>query len=140
MFLTLEEAERIAAQVCALAAEKDIAISVAVSDGAGDLLLLKRMDGALALTPRLASAKAYTAAMIGKSTGSWAKVAVENAPLFATAQALASTPLAPGAGGVALLRAKRVVGAVGVSGGPPDVDEVMARAGADGASPNLTVC
>lgn len=111
------------------AAEIGIRVSVAVVDEGGYLIELSRMDGAPALSPELAEAKAAGAAVMGRPGDVLADNFEKRPGFFAAASALSRRPLVPGLGSVLVMSAGRLAGAIGVSGGRPEQDLETATAG-----------
>jgi glc operon protein GlcG len=106
-----------------------IRVSVAVVDEGGYLIELSRMDGAPALSPQIAEAKAAGAAVMGRPGDVLADNYEKRPGFFAAASSLARRPLVPGLGSVLLMRNGRLNGAIGVSGGRPEQDLEVAHAG-----------
>jgi len=106
-----------------------IRVSVAVVDEGGYLIELSRMDGAPALSPQIAEAKAAGAAVMGRPGDVLADNYEKRPGFFAAASSLARRPLVPGLGSVLIVRDGRLVGAIGVSGGRPEQDLDIANAG-----------
>jgi glc operon protein GlcG len=120
--LDFAEAGRALAACRDAAAEHQVRVSIAIVDEAGQLLQFGRMDGARAYTAELASRKARTAASVGIATSiitemSW------HSPGPASEAAV-------GAGGVPILHEHKCIGAIGVSGAKPEIDDLIAVAGA----------
>jgi glc operon protein GlcG len=112
------------------AAEGGKPVTVAVVDADGALVCLQAMDGVSPVPRRLAPDKARAAALLQQdtaalSTSPWAPALVRE---------LADPTLKLLPGGVPVLRAGDVVGAVGVSGRSPDEDVRLAELGAAAAS------
>lgn len=105
-------------------------LCVAVLDAGGHLITLAREDGASLLRSDIAVAKAAGALGMGIDSREIALRAGKNPAFFAAVAVLAEGALVPSAGGV-LLRdaAGQLLGAVGVSGDQPDLDEACAMAG-----------
>lgn len=102
-------------------------LTVAILDNGGKLISLQRQDGASMMRPEIATAKAWGAVAMGKSSRSLGDDA-QNRPSFISAlNTLAQGNLIPVAGGV-LVRNERgdVLGAVGISGDTSDIDEECA--------------
>jgi glc operon protein GlcG len=117
-----------AAQGHALA--KELAVTVAVVDGGGHLVLLDRMDGAFPLSTRVAEAKAQGAAIWQRDGHVIAEQQAERPAFVAAASQLSRLPLIPGAGSVVVRDGSgTVLGAVGVSGATADEDRACAEAG-----------
>jgi len=127
--LTTEGAKKMMAAAIAAAEQAGIAISVAIADSGGHLVLLERMDGGRFHTVRSATTKAVCAASNRRPTG----------PKGAQAQALDTThaiglALAAGAerwtameGGCPVIVDGECIGGIGVSGGNFEFDERVAR-------------
>ncbi|WP_355660498.1 GlcG/HbpS family heme-binding protein [Halomonas salifodinae] len=99
-------------------------ITVAVADDSGELLALRRLDGAAPMTAMVSAQKARTAALSHKETRVFEDMinGGRNAFLSAPLQGLLE-------GGVPVLIDGRVIGAVGVSGVKSDQDAQVAKAG-----------
>ena len=131
--LTSEGARKVMNTALARAKEAGIAVSVAVVDAGGHLVLLERMEGGKFHTVHSATTKAVCAASNKRSTGS--KGAVGQALDVAHALGLA---LAAGAerwtameGGWPIMAGGECVGAVGVAGGSWEFDEKVAKEAAE---------
>ena len=129
MPLALDEAQQVVARAHARAKATGIAVTVAVVDEGGLLVLLARMDGAPPLSPQVAEAKAVGAAMLYRDGAGLADLAKDRPGFFSVADRLARVPIVPGLGSVLIRRDGRVLGAVGVSGGKPEQDLECAEAG-----------
>ena len=106
-------------------------VTTAIVDDHGSLIALSKMDGALHISPRFASTKAFTSANLGAPTEGLAGYEVEGKPYFGL-NTLFGGELTAIAGGVPIQMHGKVVGAIGV-GGSMDVnqDAQCARAGAE---------
>jgi uncharacterized protein GlcG (DUF336 family) len=130
--LSFETAERLAAAVLREGARRRTsALTVAVLDAGGHLVVLYRQDGAGYIRPQIAIGKAWGALSLGVNSRAVAGIAVR-VPAFFEALAVASQGrMFPAPGGVLLRdQAGEIVGAVGVSGDNSDVDEAVGIAGA----------
>jgi glc operon protein GlcG len=127
--VTYAAAARILAAAVLTAAERGLAVCVAVTDVAGDLVAFGRMDGAPLLSAGIARDKAYTvAAFNGVPTDQWYDLIKDEPALH---HGIVHTPrLVVFAGGVPLLAGDVLVGAIGVSGGTAEQDAEIARAAA----------
>jgi glc operon protein GlcG len=106
-------------------------VAIAVVDEAGHLVACERMDGALWVTPEIARAKANAAAGFRATTLDLEERFTRRLLFADNVAALGSYEFIFGKGGVPLVEAGRVVGAVGVSGAvPADNDHVIADAAA----------
>jgi glc operon protein GlcG len=122
MPLKLEEVNKVIAGAQKKAAEIGIKITVAVVDEAGNLQGLSRMDGAPAMSPQVAEAKAHGCAWTGRDGEAMAAVYKDRPGFFAVIDKMARVPLVPGLGSSLIKRSDAVLGAVGVSGGKPEQD------------------
>jgi uncharacterized protein GlcG (DUF336 family) len=123
--LTLDAAQRVADAAQAEASRNGWAVSIAVVDDSGQLLLFRRMDGAKLVATDIAVRKARTAAYFqGPTADLEAEVAGGRTAL------LPIDGFMPLQGGVPLMYGDQLVGAVGVSGVTGAQDEQCALAGA----------
>ena len=107
-------------------------LTVAVLDNAGRLVSLQRQDGASLLRPDIATAKAWGAVALGRSSRGLAEVAEARPAFVAAVNVMAQGQIIPAAGGVLIRNAdNKILGAVGISGDLPDVDEACAIAGVE---------
>ena len=130
MTLTLDQATAITEAAIRHASQTKVAITVVVVDAGGDLKALARMDGAAALTGRIAEAKASGAAEFLRTGEQLASLQEHREVFFRAASSLSRLPLIPVAGSVVLRRDGVAAGAIGVSGGTPEQDLECAEAGA----------
>lgn len=131
--LTAAGAKKIMATAIARAQEAGIAVSVAIVDAGGHLVLLERMEGGRFHTVHSATTKAVCAASNRRLTGS--KGAQGQALDVAHALGLS---LAAGAerwtameGGCPIIVGGECIGGVGVAGGNWEFDERVAQEAAD---------
>jgi uncharacterized protein GlcG (DUF336 family) len=136
MTLSLKAARDIVALAQERARSIKKPISAVVVDTGGFLVALERMDGARPLTPNIALAKAYTAAVMqrpGKMLKGWA----ESQPgFFAQVSRMGHQPIVATEGSVTIKKDGVLLGGLGVSGGTGDEDqqiceEALAMAGYD---------
>jgi uncharacterized protein GlcG (DUF336 family) len=106
-------------------------MTVAVLDGAGQLVAFAREDNSSLLRERIARAKAVSALNMGVGTRTLAERAELHPHFINAITALAQGDIIPVPGGVLVRDAVsgEVIGAVGVSGHRPDEDEACALAG-----------
>ena len=123
--LSLAAARKVAeaAEQAARALGKEVVIVVV--DDAGIVLLLERMDGAQVASVNVGIGKARTAAIYRRPSRVFEEQIREG-----RVAALALADATPLQGGVPVVVDGKVVGAVGVSGDSPQVDEEIAMAGA----------
>jgi len=115
----------------AIGKERDVEVSVAVHDPAGHPVLVARGKSISWHGPYMAMGKARLAAAFRKPTAELCEQ-WEKRPMFA--QSL--TEIIPGGvtlnkGGYPLYEDGEFVGAIGVGGGSPDVDDYVARTAAN---------
>ena len=108
----------------AFALQKGWAVTIAVVDDGGHLLGLSRLDGAAPISSHIAPAKAHTAAVGRRESKIYEDIINKGRIAFLTA------PLVQGMleGGVPIVVAGDVIGAVGVSGVQSSEDVQIAQA------------
>jgi uncharacterized protein GlcG (DUF336 family) len=126
--LSAEDAWKIVEAARDASLREGAANSIAVLDAGGSLLAFLRMDGTFLITVQLSQTKARTALFFGKPT----QAMPTEVPYMVGVAAAAGMPVAFVAGGVPVFKDGRLVGAVGVSGSPPDKDHAYAEAGLRG--------
>ncbi|MEU1511382.1 heme-binding protein [Streptomyces sp. NPDC005811] len=127
--LTLAAAEEIAEAAHARAEALGKAVSVAVVDAGGFPVAIRRADGARPLTPDIARAKAYTAAVMQRP-GPMLKKWQESQPVFfAQLSQLpgAALPIMAAEGSVTLQKDGEIIGGLGVAGGTAAEDQEIAE-------------
>ena len=122
--LSLAAARKIVAAAEAEANARGVGVVIAVVDSSGTIIELSRMDTAQVASVNVGIGKARTAAIYRRTSRDFAEQ-IKSGRIAALALADA-TPLQ---GGVPVLVDGNVVGAVGVSGDTPQVDEANAIAG-----------
>jgi glc operon protein GlcG len=127
--LTAAGARKIVDAALARARQENIAITVAVVDAGGHLLLLERMDGGKFHSVHSATTKAVCAASNRRATGSTGAVGQSLDVLHALGLALAAGPERWTAmeGGSPIMAGDECIGAVGVAGGNWEFDERVAK-------------
>jgi glc operon protein GlcG len=123
-YLTLDAARRVAAAAEADARRRGLGVVIAVVDEGGTLIVLERLDAAQVASVDVAIAKARTAAIFRRPSRVFEEQ-VKNGRVAALALPGASALI----GGLPLEYGGRVIGAVGISGDSPQVDEDIAAAG-----------
>jgi uncharacterized protein GlcG (DUF336 family) len=119
--ITLSTARALARRCFEAAQHRGAAVTIAITDAAGFLVLLERSDGASLASIAMAQAKARTAALYRAST----KALYERVGAGQLVPPLPDLVAAPG--GVPLLAGSQVVGAIGVAGSSGDNDEAIAQ-------------
>ncbi|HEY2796515.1 MAG TPA: heme-binding protein [Thermoanaerobaculia bacterium] len=123
--LTLDGAKKAAAAAEADAKRRNLPVVIVVVDDAGNLLYLERLDSTQVGSIRVGIGKARTAAHFKRPT-KFFEDQVKNGRIVT----LALEDFTPLQGGVPIFSAGQFVGAIGVSGDSPQVDEEIAMAGA----------
>lgn len=135
--LTLDTANKIVTAAMKHAREVDAApLCVAVLDNRGIVRALQTEDGCALLRPDIAQGKAWGSIGLGVSTRSMRGAFEEKPnmnPAFYSFMSLANGRLVPSPGGVFIMDGDEVIGAIGISGDHPDVDEACAIAGIEAA-------
>lgn len=128
MPLTFKQVQSIIAGAHEHAAKLGACVTVAVVDEGGHLQALGRMDDAAPLSPRIAEAKASSAALMRRDGAALRKLQEAWPAFFTQVDRVAQVPVIAGAGTVLVRRADRVLGAIAVSGGLPGQDDECAQA------------
>jgi uncharacterized protein GlcG (DUF336 family) len=131
--LTAAGAKKIMATAIARAQEAGIAVSVAIVDAGGHLLLLERMEGGRFHTVHSATTKAVCAASTRRSTGSKGAQGQDLDVAHALGLALAAGPerWTPMEGGCPIMAGNDCIGGIGVAGGDWAFDERVAKEAAE---------
>ena len=127
--LTLAGAKKMMATAVASAEKDRVAISVAIADAGGHLILLERMDGGRFHTVHSATTKAVCAASNRRQTGAKGALGQVLDTNHALGLALAAGPERWTAmeGGCPVIVEGECIGGIGVSGGNFEFDERVAR-------------
>jgi uncharacterized protein GlcG (DUF336 family) len=127
--LTAAGARKIVDTALARARQENIAITIAVVDAGGHLMLLERMDGGKFHSVHSATTKAVCAASNKRNTGSTGAVGQSLDVLHALGLALAAGPGRWTAmeGGVPIMAGAECIGGIGVAGGNWEFDERVAK-------------
>ncbi|HEX2566408.1 MAG TPA: heme-binding protein [Burkholderiales bacterium] len=127
--LTAAGAKKMMAAAIEQARQAGIAVTVAIADSGGNLLLLERMEGGRFHTVHSATTKAVCAASNRRATSPKGAQGQALDTAHALGLALAAGPQRWTAmeGGCPILVEGECVGGIGVAGGSWDVDEKIAR-------------
>ncbi|MCC7010238.1 MAG: heme-binding protein [Acidobacteria bacterium] len=108
-------------------------VAIAVVDANGDLVYFRRMDGAASVAVTASQAKARAAILFGVPTKALQDAVAAGTPVSATVTPAAATgaPIMAVQGGLPIVKAGKVVGAIGVGGSSSQNDELFAQAGID---------
>jgi glc operon protein GlcG len=124
-FLTIEGAKKAAAAAAANAKRRGLPVVIVVVDDGGELLYFERLDGTQTGSIKVGIGKARTAAQFKRPTRFFEEQ-IRNGRIVT----VALPDFTPLQGGVPIFSAGQFVGAIGVSGDSPQVDEEIATAGA----------
>jgi uncharacterized protein GlcG (DUF336 family) len=126
--ISLKEARAVVEAAQKRARDLGKPLTVVVVDSGGFVVLIERMDGARPLQPHIATAKAYTAAVMQRPS-SMLKGWADNDPVFfGQVGRMGHHPIVASGGGFPLCRDGDLVGAFGISGGTGEEDEAIAKA------------
>ena len=127
--VTLEEARRVIDAAAGKASEIGQPMDIAVVDAGGNLKSHVRMDGANIGSITIAINKAYTAIAFQCETGDLQGMTRPDGPIYGLNDAHGGR-LVVFPGGIPLVRDGSIVGAIGVSTGSIEQDQLVAEAGA----------
>jgi uncharacterized protein GlcG (DUF336 family) len=125
--LKYEIASELVVAVHRLAIGVNKPLSVCVVDVGGFVVAAGRMNGAHGLTPNVATAKAYTAAVMRRPTKLLKGWAESQPSLFAQVARVGAHPLIAGGGGIPLRKDGVFMGGIGVSGANGEEDQSVAE-------------
>ena len=127
--LTMAGAKKIMATAIARAETEKLAVSVAIVDAGGNLMLLERMEGGKFHTVHSATTKAVCAASNKRSTTSQGAVGQTLDVAHALGLALAAGPGRWTAmeGGAPIMAGAECIGGVGIAGGSFEFDDRVAK-------------
>jgi uncharacterized protein GlcG (DUF336 family) len=123
MTLPFQDARMLADDARTQAMEIGKALSIAVVDYGGFIVLVERMDGARPMTPSIALSKAYSAAVMQRPTSMLENWRNSDPVFFTQVGRMGQHPIVATKGGYTLKRAGVIVGGLGISGGSPDEDQ-----------------
>ncbi len=123
MTLPFAEARALADDARARALELGKALSIAVVDYGGFVVLIERMDGARPMTPDIALSKAYSAAVMQRPTEMLENWRNSDPVFFTQVGRMGQHPIVATKGGYTLKRDGTILGGIGISGGSPDEDQ-----------------
>jgi glc operon protein GlcG len=139
--ITLNVAKKIAAAAEAEANRRHLTAVIVIVDDGGHPILLQRLDNTQVASVEVGIGKARTAAIFRRPSKDF-----EDQIRQGRVAALALPGATPLQGGIPIIHAGKVIGAIGVSGESPQEDEDVAKAGAaaaetaiaaEGGSPRL---
>lgn len=126
--LNIENAELIAKASISKAHEIHVPMVICITDPYGNMILLKKMDGALIASIEIAKGKAYTSAVLKMATDKLKDLSLPQGELWG----IGNLPnIVTFGGGYPLIIKDKIAGAIGVSGGAVDEDMKVALAGVE---------
>ena len=131
--LTVEGARKIKNTAVKAAEKAGLAVTVAIVDAGGHLLVLERMDGGKFHTVHSATAKAVCAASNKRPTGTGGAVgqALDTVHALGLALAAGTERWTAMEGGAPVMAGDECIGGVGIAGGSFEFDDKAAREAAD---------
>ena len=105
-----------------------VAMCIAITDESCNLLAFMRMEGGKIPSITIAIDKSYTAAGTRKATHDLAEASLPGNPVFGLTSTVGGRIIVI-AGGLPVVVAGKVIGAIGVSSGTPAQDLLVAEAG-----------
>jgi glc operon protein GlcG len=127
--ITNEQAKAVAAAAIAEAKKNNWRMAVAIVGPTAELIYFERMDGAQLASTEISQAKARTSVMFRRPSKAFADQFAAGNTAFIT---FPERPVAS-EGGVPIVVAGKIVGAIGASGGTGQQDGMAAAAGAGAA-------
>ena len=123
--ISLERAQAAINAVVAEAKKRDWKMNVAVVDSGGNLVAFQRMDGAMLASIQIAQHKARAAAVFRRETKIFENaIQVNNFTYLTTLDGFIASR-----GGLPMIEAGKLIGAIGCSGGTDSQDEIVCKAG-----------
>jgi uncharacterized protein GlcG (DUF336 family) len=123
--IALERAEVAIAAAIAEAKRRDWKMGIAIVDGGGNLVAFQRMDGSQMASIAISQHKARAAAAFRRETK-----AFETGVQSGNTYQLTLDGMIAARGGIPIVEAGKLIGAIGCSGGTGSQDEVVCKAGA----------
>ena len=126
--INLDTAKKIAASAIAEAAKNNWTMAVAIIDTGGNLVYFEKMDGTQTGSVNVAISKGRSAVLFKRPTKTFQDMLAAGGEGLRVLRLEGAVPVE---GGLPLLMDRKIIGAIGVSGGTPQQDGVVAKAGAD---------
>jgi uncharacterized protein GlcG (DUF336 family) len=127
MNISLADAKLIIDSACRRAEELNKPLTVAVVDTGGFIVALERMDGARPLQPSIATAKAYSAAIMQRPSLMLKAWADSQPAFFAQVASMGLHPIVATEGGIPIKRAGVLIGGLGIAGGTGPEDQQLCQ-------------
>jgi glc operon protein GlcG len=129
--ITLERAKQVASVAEAEAKKHNWKFAIAIADQAGDVVYFLRIDDTQYASFKIAQDKARASARFRRPTKFFHDVINGATPAGPRPSLLTLSGVSGSAGGIPLIEKGKVIGAIGVSGGNDQQDEIVAKAAAD---------
>lgn len=128
--LDLKKAREVVNVAIRKAEDMGVAMSVAICDSGGHVVVLERMDGCMILAGETVQAKARTAVYFKRPTADTVERSRKNPTVYNSFVEVAQAPIVMSMGGIPLIdEDDRIVGAVAAAGGTGEEDVQVAQAG-----------
>ena len=127
--VTHEQARKAVAAAVAEGRKINVPMAIAVVDNAGQLVAFERMDNTQTASVGVAQDKAMSAAMYRRSTKAFQDALAGGGAGLRILNLRGASAVE---GGLPLVIDGKIAGGIGVSGGSPEQDGVVAKAGTDG--------
>ncbi len=127
--ITLAEAEKALDAAQAASEAAGFKMNIAIVDSGSNLTAFRRMDGAWVGSLDIAMKKALTSSLFDTESGALGTLSQPGGALFGIEHS--NGGLISFAGGIPIRRDGEMIGAIGVSGGSVDDDQMVAQAGVD---------
>ena len=124
--ISLARATAAIAAAAAEAKKHDWKLDIAVVDSGGNLVAFERMDGAQLASIQIAEHKARASATFRRETKAFENAIQQNGANYV----MTLDGVVGSRGGIPLIEAGKLIGAIGCSGGTGSQDEVACKAGA----------
>jgi uncharacterized protein GlcG (DUF336 family) len=125
MNISLADAKKIIEGACRHAVQLNKPVTVAVVDSGGYLIALERMDGGRPIQGSIATAKAYTAAVMQRPSIMLKAWADSQPGFFAQVATMGLHPIVATEGGIPIKRAGELIGGLGIAGGTGPEDQQL---------------
>ena len=125
--IDLETAKKVAAAAATEARKNNFTMVIAVTDGAGDLVYLEKLDGTQTASVEVALGKARAAARYKRPTKVFEDILTAGGNGWRILGLEGAVPIE---GGVPIVVGGKLIGAIGASGGSAPQDGQVAKAGA----------
>ena len=126
--ISLENAKKAAAAAAAEARKNNWNMAIAITDIAGDLVYLEKMDSTQTGSVKVATGKARSAALFKRPTKAFQDAVASGGGGLRILALEGGVPLD---GGLPIVMDGKIVGAIGVSGATGEQDALCAKAGVD---------